>query len=191
MAVGLSLLAAPVWTVFYGPSFYGPKVFMVSIFVAVFGSIFTNVVVIMQSLSRYKKMYLGLFLGFGFNAIMNIPFMKLFGTIGLPMYYGNLVATMIGYAITIFICLYDLRKFIKINYRKTMECFLMITLAVLVMVVVVLGVKHFIPMTGYGRVKSFAICIIYALIGGSVYFAITYKLGLFKDIIGLKLRRKE
>ena len=50
MAIGLSLLAGPVWNIFYGQSFYGPKVFMVSIFVAVFGSIFNNVVVIMQSL---------------------------------------------------------------------------------------------------------------------------------------------
>ena len=60
MSVGLSFLAVPVWNIFYGNSLYGPKVFMLSIFVAVFGSIFTNVVVIMQSLSRYKKMYLGL-----------------------------------------------------------------------------------------------------------------------------------
>ena len=67
MAVGLSLLAEPVWTAFYGHSFYGPKVFTVSIFVAVFGSIFTNVVVIMQSLSRYKKMYLGLLSAEFFN----------------------------------------------------------------------------------------------------------------------------
>ena len=49
MSVGLSLLAEPVWNIFYGESFYGPKIFMLSIFVAVFGSIFTNVVVIMQS----------------------------------------------------------------------------------------------------------------------------------------------
>lgn len=79
MSVGLSFLAVPVWNVFYGNSLYGAKVFNLSIFVAVFGSIFTNVVVIMQSLSRYKKMYIGLFLGFGFNVIMNIPFMILFG----------------------------------------------------------------------------------------------------------------
>ena len=191
MAVGLSLLAEPVWTVFYGHSFYGPKVFMVSIFVAVFGSIFTNVVVIMQSLSRYKKMYLGLFLGFGFNAIMNIPFMQLFGKIGLPMYYGNLVATMIGYAITIFICLHDLKKTIDINYLKTMKYLLTIVLSVLIMTAVIIVMKQFIPLTGYGRVKSFAICLLYAAIGGSIYFGITYKLKLFNDIIGFKLRRNK
>ena len=36
---------------------YG-ALFMVSIFVAVLSSLFTNVVVTMQSLSRYKKLYI-------------------------------------------------------------------------------------------------------------------------------------
>ena len=191
MSIGLSLLAVPVWNIFYGQSFYGPKVFMVSIFVAVFGSIFTNVVVIMQSLSRYKKMYLGLFLGFGFNAIMNMPFMILFGKIGLPMYYGNLVATMIGYGITIFICLYDLKKAFKISYKQTFKDLVYILITCSIMSFVILTIKHFIPMDDLSRVKSIVIVAIYAVIGMAIYGGITYLLGMFNRIIGLKLKRSK
>lgn len=190
MAVGLSLLSVPVWNVFYGESFYGPKVFMFSIFVAIFGSIFTNVVVIMQSLSRYKKMYLGLFLGFGFNAIMNIPFMILFYKIGWPIYYGNLVATMIGYSITIFICLYDLKRSININYSRTIKDFIFTCFSCIIMSIVILLLKNFIPLDHSSRFISFIICAIYAVIGVTIYFFITYKLGMFKRILGFKIKRK-
>lgn len=191
MAVGLSLLAEPVWNVFYGQSFYGPKVFMLSIFVTVFSNIYTNSVVMMQSLSRYKKMYIALLLGFGFNAIMNIPFMIFFKKINIPMYYGNLVATMIGYSIAIVICLHDLKKEFKIKYTQTFKTLALTTMAVTIMSLCVLFVKNFIPMTSSSRLVSLAIGMLYALIGGSVYFAITYKLGMFTDILGFKLKRKK
>lgn len=191
MAVGLSLLAEPVWNIFYGESIYGPKVFMVSIFVAVFGSIFTNVVVIMQSLSRYKKMYLSLVLGFGFNAIMNMPFMILFNKIGLPMYYGNLVATMIGYAITIFICLFDLKKTFNINYKQTIKDLALSIIGCILMSLVILLVKNIIPMNNPSRIISILVTIVYAIIGCVIYFAFTYKLGMYNRILGFKLKRNK
>lgn len=189
MSVGLSLLAEPVWNIFYGESFYGPKIFMLSIFVAVFGSIFTNVVVIMQSLGYYKKMYLALFLGFGFNAIMNIPFMIMFDKVGLPIYYGNLVSTMIGYGITIFICLFAIRKNINISYKDTFNSLIYILLTVVVMTFIIMLLKSVIIIDITTKFNSIIECILYSLIGAAVYFIITYKIGLFKKILGFKLKR--
>ncbi len=184
MAVGLSLLAEPVWNIFYGASYYGPKVFKVSIFVAVFGSIFTNVIVTMQSLSRYKSMYIALFSGFLFNVIMNIPFMIIFHKIGLPIYYGNLVATMIGYGISIFICLVDLKKFIHISYRRTLRHFRYIIASCIIMSLVIWGLSFILPLAGHGRLMSIIITIIYAAIGASIYFFCTYVTNTFDVIIG-------
>ncbi len=187
MAVGLSLLADPVWTVFYGQSFYGPKVFMVSIFVAIFGSLFTNVIVTMQSLSRYKKMYLALITGFMFNAIMNIPFMIIFYKLGLPIYYGNLVATMIGYGISIVISLVDLKKTFNIDYSETIKRSIKVFLTVIVMVLLLKALSIIIPINGYSRAMSIVIIGLYASIGMVIYFTITYKLKLFQSIIGLDI----
>ena len=191
MAVGLSLLAEPVWNIFYGESLYGPKVFMISIFVAVFGSIFTNVVVIMQSLSRYKKMYISLVLGFGFNVVMNIPFMILFNKIDLPMYYGNLVATMIGYTITILICLCDLKKTFNISYKQTIKDLTLSIIGCILMGLVILLVKNIIPMNNPSRLISILVTIVYAIIGCAVYFVFTYKLGMYNRILGFKLKRNK
>lgn len=195
MAVGLSLLAEPVWTIFYGQSDLGPKVFMLSIFVAIFASIFTNVVVTMQSLSRYKKMYIGLISGFTFNAIMNIPFMVLFHKVGLPIYYGNLVATMIGYSITIIICLLDLKKTFSINYSRTIKRTIVIIFATIIMITVIKILSIIIPIGGHSRFISIIIVSFYAVIGMAVYFGITYKTKTFdkiigKDIFNVLLRKK-
>ena len=43
MTVGLSFLAKPVWTIFYGVNNWGPIVFSYSIFVALFLSLFTTI----------------------------------------------------------------------------------------------------------------------------------------------------
>lgn len=185
MAVGLSLLADPVWTIFYGQSYYGPKVFMVSIFVAIFGSLFTNVIVTMQSLSRYKNMYIALISGFLFNAVMNVPFMILFHKIGLPIYYGNLVATMIGYGISIFISLRDLKKEFKIDYSETIKRSLYVIITVIIMAVVINLIGLIIPIGGHSRMMSIVITAMYALIGMIIYFGITFKLKLFQNIIGI------
>ncbi len=184
MATGLSLLATPVWTIFYGESVYGPKIFTLSIFVAVFGSIFTNLIVTMQSLNRYKSMYIALFSGFLFNVMMNVPFMIIFHKIGLPIYYGNLVATMIGYMITIVICLVDLKRYVKISYRNTGKHFLYIVMADIVMVGILLFISKVVPLEGYHRGMSILIVGFYAIIGMIIYFGITYKTKTLDTVIG-------
>ncbi len=190
MAVGLSLLAVPVWNIFYGASEYGPKVFQVSIFIAVFSSISTNIIVVLQSLNLRKSLYISLFAGFVFNAIFNIPFMVWFEKVGLPIYYGNLVATMLGYALMIFLALFDLKKHFSVEYKDTLKELLITIIAIGVMSIVIIIMKQFIPIDHLGRITSIFGVGLYALVGALVYFVITYKTGSFNKIIGFKLRRK-
>lgn len=184
MAVGLSLLAKPVWTIFYGNSEYGSKVFMVSIFIAVFNSISSNIMIIMQSVNRYKGLFIGLILGFLFNAITNIPFMNLFYDLGLPIYYGNLFATMIGYIIMISISMYDLKKVFKVSYKETLKQFVITIISVLIMSIVILGLKQILPFNTTSRLTAILVVLICTIAGIIVYFTITYKTKSFDKIIG-------
>lgn len=189
MAVGLSLLANPVWNIFYGKSFYGPKVFCFSVFVAVFSSLSTNVMIASQSLNRYKSLYIGLVGGFLFNASTNILFMEIFDKIGLPIYYGNLFATMIGYSITIIVPLIDIKHKFNISYKETIKQFFITIFAVIVMSIVILLLTNIIPIINLGRFKSILIVILYAIVGMIVYFGLTYKIS-FKKIFGEELLKK-
>ena len=51
MVMGLSVLSKPVWTVFYGASQLGSTVFKISIFTALFCSLFNCIMIIMQSIN--------------------------------------------------------------------------------------------------------------------------------------------
>jgi len=183
MAVGLSLLAEPVWNIFYGVSEYGPKVFKFSIFIAVFSSLSTNIMIASQSLNRYKSLYIGLIGGFLFNALTNILFMEIFYKIGFPIYYGNLFATMIGYLITILIPLIDIKIKFKVDYKETYKQLFITVIATIIMSIIIILLQNIIPITNLSRVKSIFIVTLYAVIGMSIYFGLTYKTS-FKKIIG-------
>jgi O-antigen/teichoic acid export membrane protein len=184
MAVGLSVLAVPVWNIFYGSSIYGPKVFMVSVFIAVFSAFATNVMVCMQSLNRYKTLYVTLIGGFAFNACTNMLFMEIFNKIGLPIYYGNLFATMLGYCIIIFGALYDFKKVFKTDYKETIKQLFISIFAVIVMGLVLNLMKLVIPVDNPSRLISILILIIYMIVGMIIYFGITVKAGSYDKIIG-------
>ena len=140
-----------------------------------------------RSLNRYKKMYIALLVGFFFNTALNVPFMILFHKIGLPIYYGNLVATMLGYSITICISLCDIKKTIHISYKKTFKHLGYILLCCFLMFLVLSGLSYFIPITGYGRGMSIVITIIYAIVCAIIYFGSTYLTHTFQTVIGKEL----
>lgn len=133
-------------------------------------------------------MYLGLITGFLFNALMNVPFMIMFHKIGLPIYYGNLVATMIGYFISIIICLMDIKKAFNINYNETIKRYVHIIISVIIMAITLTLLKFIIPVDVESRILSIFIIALYAIIGFVIYFVITYKLKLFDEILGTGLK---
>lgn len=190
MATGLSLLAVPVWNIFYGTSDIGPKVFSYSIFMTIFSSIFLNLNVIMQSVDRLKKVNISLILGLAFNACMNIPFMLFYHYIGLPAYYGAITSTIIGYLITITINLYTLKKDFQVNYKKTWKHTGYCLIANIAMSFVILLLENIIPITGNSKLYSLVVIFFYSILGGIVYLFITWKTGTITTVFGKNITQK-
>ena len=116
--------------------------------------------------------------------------MILFNKLGLTIYYGNLVATMIGLAITIIVCLVDIKREFKVSYKETFKRWLYIVFSVILMVLVLTLMKFVLPITGQGRGMAILVTGIYAIAGMIVYFGVTYKLRLFQNIIGIDFIKK-
>ncbi|MEG0994417.1 MAG: polysaccharide biosynthesis protein [Bacilli bacterium] len=76
----LSLLAKPIWQLFYGSSIYGPLVFQVFIFTTLATSFYIIITSFLQSISKYKIIYITMALGLGINALLDVPIMLLFST---------------------------------------------------------------------------------------------------------------
>ncbi|MDD3187181.1 MAG: polysaccharide biosynthesis protein [Bacilli bacterium] len=182
MIIGLSLLASPTWTVFYGYNELGVSVFSYSIFTALFASLFTNVNVIMQSVNKYKAVYISLFCGLLFKITMNSYLIVLFSKIGLPAYYGATTATIIGYSISVIISLFVLKKEFSINFKETGRIILISLASALFMGIIIRFLQLYIPVTDLGRIESIFVIAFYAVIGFVIYGSIMYKTKILKKL---------
>ena len=184
MTFGLSVLAKPVWTVFYGVSDFGPSVYQYYVFVALATTLFTASVTILQLLKEYKRVFICLLAGLLTNAIFNIPLLYLFDHMGLPAYYGSTTSTILGYGVCSYLALGYIHKKYHISYEDTLKKVLNIILITICMVIVLVGVKYFIPFTSVNRLFNILYILLYTTIGLIVYFTIMFKSKLIYSIFG-------
>lgn len=184
MAVGLAILSPNVWTVFYGISEYGPKVYALYVFVSVATVLFTSSITTVQILKDYKIVFIALISGFFTKLILNVPLLYGFYKMGLPAYYGSIIATILGYLVCAFICLIFLNKKYKVDYEETIKCFIEVTTSVTVMAIALLLLKVIFPYSTPSKLLNILIIIIYTLIGGIIYLGITIKNGTLYKVFG-------
>lgn len=190
MAFGLSILAEPVFYAFYGPSNWGPKVFCFSIFVALFRCIFTTSVSITQSLNKFKNVFLSIVAGILVKYILQIPLMSLYDSIGLYPFYGATTATLIGLTVSFVTNLIVINKTVKLDLKEYFKKMFKFIYPLIIMVIVLVTMKHFVPFNITSRFNAIMIIAVYALIGAAIYFTITFKNGVFKYIFGERFLKK-
>lgn len=190
MAVGLSILAKPVFYAFYGASNWGPKVFCFSIFVALFRCMFTTSISIAQSLNKFKNVFLSIIIGIVVKFILQVPLMHLFNNIGLYPFWGATTATLIGLTTSIITNLIVINKTIGLDLKSYFKKMIKFVYPLIIMIIVLLIMKNFILLDVTSKFKSIILIIKYALVGAVIYFSLTIKNGIFKEIFGDKLLRK-
>ncbi len=184
MTIGLSILAKPVWMIFYGSSSLGPLTYQYLVFVALATAIFTSTVTIVQLLKEYKMVFISLIAGMIVKVLLNIPFIYGFNTMGLPAFYGAITATILGFLTSSIMSMVFLRNRYKINFEPTFRELFNIIIAIICMVLVLFGLKYILPFNNLTRLNSIIYVLIYAVIGGLVYFGIVYKTKTIDNIFG-------
>ena len=184
MCVGISLLASSVWTVFYGYNSLGTSILTVAIFAPLFSNLYTVCNHTLQSMNKFKWVYISSITGIVLNALLDVPFMLLFDFIGVPAYYGATLATVVGFGVTVIIAMIYLKREFQFKYTDTKKALVKILLPLIVMVVVVLLMKLFIPIDYDSRFACVMYIAVIALVGALTYFIISHKMGLMDDILG-------
>lgn len=188
--IGLSMLATPVWTTFYGVSTYGPIIFKVSIFTALFANLYMVSGSTLQGLNKFKVVYLSTILGFVSNAILDIPLMLLFNKLGLYPFYGAILSTIIGYSLSVIIGLKSLKKDHQIDFKETLKLLIKIIVPTIAMIIVLIVLKRLIPYNLTSRTSSILFIALNALLGASTYLYISYKMGLLEQVFGKAMLNK-
>lgn len=184
MAIGLTVLAKPVWTIFYGASDVGTLVLSISVWASVALNFYMITGSTLQSLNKFKLVYFSGIVGFVVNLILNIVLMYLFSKTFIPAFFGAVVSTIIGYLLSSFIALHNLHKNNNITYGKTVKIFLRCLVPNAVMLVVILAIRLLIPITSVSKLVNVLYVALVTVIGAVTYFAIAYKMGLIEEILG-------
>lgn len=194
MTIGISILATPIWTIFYNTNQYGGAVLSLTIFSTFIGNISMIVSSLLQGMNKFKGVYITNLIGCLLNAILDAPLMILFHKIGIPAYYGATTASIISYALSILFGLRIINKENKISYKETIKTTIKILIPSLTMTIVLLIMNKFINLNPYSKLDSIILILINTIVGAIIYIFLSIKLNLITQVFGKeyieKLRKK-
>lgn len=191
MTVGISILAKPIWTIFYNTNPYGSLILSINIFTALLVNINISTSTMLQSMNKFKAVYLSVILGFVTNGILDVPMMYLCNAIGIESFIGSIIATCIGYFLSIGVSIHYLKKESKdLKFSKTIHMTYKILFAVIIMFIILFALNKTLPFNLYNRRDALIVTVINSIIGAIIYIFITYKLGVIKDVFGKELINK-
>lgn len=190
MTVGLSMIATPVWTIFFGTSSaLGPLVFKYSIFIALAMSVFNVTISVMHSLGYSKTVILTLSAGLVVKVLINVPFIKLFNSMSIHPSYGVITSTMVANICATTFNLLFIKKKIGINYKNTIIKILKSLIPLACMILVVYLLRLVIPVTS-SKLMSLVYSLLYGIVGGAVYLLISMKTKIVYEIFGNNIINK-
>ena len=195
MTVGISILSTPIWTIFYNTNHYGGLILSINIFTALLVNINISTSTMLQSMNKFKAVYLSVILGFVTNGLLDVPMMYLCKYIGIESFIGSIIATCIGYFLSIGVSIYYLKKESKdLKFNTTINITYKVLFAVAIMFMVLFALNKVLPFNLYARSGAMTVTVINSIIGAIIYVFITYKLNVIDEVFGRdfidKIKRK-
>ncbi|VEF47221.1 polysaccharide biosynthesis protein [Bacillus freudenreichii] len=184
-AIGLALLADPMYTMFYEFDQYGAQVLRTYAPVAILFALYSVTAAILQGINEQRFTVLSLLTGLLVKLTVNIPLIKLFAT------EGAVYATALGYGVAIMINFIVIKKFayypFKLVYRRSLLIVIFNIIMAISVFVIYKGLLLF--MTTESTWQSIVIIIICAGVGGVIYAYLGLKSGLADRLFGARLQR--
>ena len=182
-AVGMALLAKPLYTIFYDPSVLGTDVLRVYAPVAILFALFSVTAAILQGINEQRFTVLSLLTGILVKLSLNIPLIRLFET------EGAVYATALGYLTSIIINLIVIRFYANYSLRplaKKIGLIVGFNAAMAVVVMALYGALSFV-LSAESDGTALLMTLICAGGGAVVYFVLSQKFGLLDEVFGSRL----
>ena len=184
LATGLSILAKPVWTIFYNTNEYGSMILSLAVFSALLANVYMVISTILQSLNRNKQVYAVSGIGFLTNALLDVPLMLLLNYLGLPGFMGSICASIVGFSLSILLGIIFLKKADAVRFKTTFELVYKAIIPAIIMYLTLFLVNNYLPFNEFTKVGAFIYIIIDVIIGAPIYICMTYKMGLIDQVFG-------
>ncbi len=189
MALGLSLLSKPIWSVFYGiENKFGYRILSIAVFVSLIGNLFMITSSTLQSLNKFKLVYKSSILGLLTNMLLDVPMMLLYNKIGIPPYLGASTASLIGYGTSTLYALYHLKKEHALSYGSTFNVIKQLIIPTISMVAIVILTKLVFTNFIFNSYDNKMMCIVeiacVSILGALTYLFILFKTGTLERVFG-------
>ena len=184
MAIGISLLSDAIWSIFYGYNELGTKVLTIEIFTSLFYNFNTVTFTILQSLDKFKTVYLSTFIGYITNALLDVPLMLIFYKLNIMPFYGAIISSIIGLSLSTYLALKQLKKEHNLKYKETLKIFTKIIIPTIIMSLTVLILKLIIPHNLTNKLSCIIYCAIISIIGATIYLYLLYKNKVLDKVFG-------
>ena len=192
MVIGISLLSRPIWSIFYGATDVdlGGLVLGFYIFISLFSNIYMVTSSTLQSLNKFKTVYLTTLGGYILNAVLDVPFMLIAYHLGFEPFIGAVFASIIGYSFSAFSALFILKRDHHLKYGETFKMLGKIIIPTVVMILVVLLLKALIPLNIVSKTSCIIYVAIISIVGAIVYLFVAYKQGILTTVFGKEYLNK-
>lgn len=184
-AMGISLLAEPVYTVFYEHKMLGIEVLQAYAPVAILFALYLVTASILQGINEQRFTVLTLLVGLLIKLALNIPLLKMFET------RGAVLATALGYIAAISINLFVIKKYANYQYKFVFRRSLLILIFAGLMwagtEIVYKGLLLF--LSPASKIQALIIILISAAAGAGIYFYLGMKSGLINHLFGDRVDR--
>lgn len=188
LSIFLSIYAKPVWSLFYGESFYGPLIFKYTILLAILDSAYIMICSALQGLSKTKLIYASVATGLITKTILDLPLIYLFNDLGIYPFYGAILATTIGYLLSLIIPLCTLKFKYNFNYSKTLKSIPKLIITIIILVIINLGIRYFIFSHITRKIYTFMALAITGLLSLVIYYLLNKDL--LNELVGDKFLSK-
>lgn len=186
----LSLLVRPVWTLFYGPSTFGPIVYKMFVFAALFGGFYSIVVNTLQGLNKYKLVITTVLIGLLINTLLDVPCMLLMHNFGYDVSHGAVVAAMLGYTTSIIISLVVLNKKYGFKFDDTAKKLPGYIISWTALIVSITLLKLVVPTNLDGRLIQIPTLALFGFVSFGIYGLINYFNGNLTAIFDIRRKKK-
>lgn len=184
-AIGLSLLAEPIYTVFYEHDPLGISVLRDYAPVAILFSLYSITAAILQGINEQRFTTLSLLVGLLIKLALNIPLIKMMET------QGAILATALGYGAAILINLIVIKKFSGYPFRFVFRRSILIgIIAGLMWAGTEITFKLLqLFLSPASKIQALIIILICALIGAAIYLYLGLKVKLVDRLFGNRVTR--
>ena len=183
MSIGVSILAKPLYTIFYGESLYGPLILSVVIFASLLANLNNVLNTALIGISEYKIIYINTILGVVLNLLMDIPFMIIFDKLGLFPVWGASFSSILSFSIATLIACTMLKQKYNISFKDFNSALKKVIISCVAFSIPLIILNIFVKWN-YNFIVTFLIMVLYMIIGASIYIYINCKNGLIYDIFG-------